>query len=197
MPSPVAHSLIGLAVGAAWLAPRASSARSLCSVLWKKRLPLSGCVLLANVPDIDYLPGILAGDFNRFHHYFTHTPGWCLLVAAGVWCGLRALRGERLLTLVWLLALLFSHLAADYVTEDRRAPFGIMALWPVSDSFHLSPVQVFLHLKKDRYADFLQWHNVRAGLLEVAWCLPLLVLAVWRCWLPRVLEIAGRDADGL
>lgn len=143
-----------------------------------------GCVVLANLPDVDYVPGVIAGEFNRWHHFYTHTPGWCVLVAGGVWCLWRVWRRVPMTAFGWLLALLLSHLAADYLTEDRRPPQGIMALWPVNDRFYIAPVQIFAHLKKDHYADFVQWHNFRAALLEVAWCAPLLIAAAMAV-LPR------------
>ena len=56
MPSPVGHSLIGLAVGAAFWVPR-SSWHSLA----RHTKPVAGIlllgVLLANAPDVDYVPG--------------------------------------------------------------------------------------------------------------------------------------------
>lgn len=179
MPSPVGHSLLGLAMGVAWLLPRART-RELARHAWRLRWPLLGCVALANAPDLDYVPGIATGDFNAYHHACTHSIGWCALVAAGIWCLLRARRAETdLSALGWLAAILLSHLAADLVTADRRPPFGLMALWPFDDRFYISPVTMFAHLRKRTYAEFLQWHNVRAVLLEAAWCLPVLALA-WR-----------------
>lgn len=177
MPSPVGHSLIGLAVGLAWLVPR-QPARDLLPTLWRQRLPLAGAVALANAPDVDYLPGLFTGDWNACHHFYTHTPGWCALVAAGVWCLGRAFAGWSGRHLAWLLALTLSHLAADFVTADGRPPIGIMALWPLEDGFHISPVTLFWKLHKRDLADALQWHNAAAVLVEVAWTLPLVALAL-------------------
>jgi hypothetical protein len=53
-----------------------------------------------------------------------------------------------------------------------------MALWPFEDGFHLSPVTLFWKLHKRDLADALQWHNVGAVLVEVAWTLPLVALAL-------------------
>ncbi len=181
MPSPVGHSLVGIALGAAWLLPRRKYSE-IARAAWHVRWPMAGCVVLANLPDIDYLPGIFSGDLNAYHHFYTHTPGWCALVAAGIWCALRGIRGAASAgDFAWILALLMSHLAADWATEDFRPPIGIMALWPFDAGFHISPVTIFLHLKKDSFGDFAQWHNVKAALVEAAWCGPLVVLAIgWK-----------------
>lgn len=183
MPSPAGHSLIGLAIGAAWLLPR-GPAPEILRAAWRARGPLLGCVALANLPDLDYLPGMLAGELNRCHHFYTHTPGWCALVALGAWCLLRARRGPvppRPAVLGWLLLLLGSHLLADFVTEDKRPPIGIMALWPLTTDVHLSPVTFFEHLRKRTYAEFLQWHNAHAVMVEIAWTLPVLLgVVLWK-----------------
>lgn len=178
MPSPVGHTLIGLALGSAWLLPRVEF-RKLTHAAWEQRWPLLGCVALANLPDLDYVPGVLTGEINLCHHYYTHTPGWCLLVAAGLWLLMRARGVANARAFFWLAALLLSHLAADIFCEDGRAPQGIMALWPFNETFYISPVSLFTHLRKDEWTDILQWHNVYAVLREAVVCAPFLALAVW------------------
>ncbi len=180
MPSPVAHSLIGLALtSVAVLRPAAWS--DLGREAWRRRWLLLGGVALANAPDIDYLPGLLSGDLNAYHHLITHTAGWCLLVSAGVALAARAFRRGAPMKAVlgWSLLLTGSHLLADWLTADTRPPIGIMALWPVDDRFHLAPRTIFLALQKRDFADMLQWHNVGAVVVELVWCLPLLGLALW------------------
>jgi membrane-bound metal-dependent hydrolase YbcI (DUF457 family) len=163
--------LIGLAIGSAWLLPR-GQLRETAVATWRARWAMAGCMVLANCCDLDYVPGILSGDLNAYHHFYSHTPGWCLLVAAGVWCLLRFFRDANGRDFAWIFALLASHLAADLVTEDFRPPIGIMALWPFVSGFYISPVTVFLHLKKNTFGDFAQWHNVKAVLVEASWALP-------------------------
>jgi inner membrane protein len=179
MPSPVGHSLIGLAVSIGFLAPRGRPGEILRGLAARK-YPLLLGVVVANAPDIDYLPGIFMGDINRFHHAITHTPGWIALAAAGGWMIWRALRpaaGWR--EFLFLLSLLASHLAADWLTLDTRPPIGIMALWPFSAQWFQSPVTLFWDLRKNVWADFIQAHNFLAVLVEAAWCLPLTALAFY------------------
>mgnify|MGYP001213457759 CR=1 FL=1 len=174
MPSPVAHSLIGLTIGLAWLAPRAPL-REWPAKVWALRWPLVGALFVANAPDLDYLPGIAIGELNAFHHTYTHTLAF--IVAVALLMALAYRRHAR--AGGWLFALGASHLAADVVTEDRRAPFGIMALWPFSPEYWISPVSVFWHLRKREWGDMLQWHNAHAVLVEIAWCLPLVLLMIY------------------
>ena len=175
MPSPVGHTLIGAALCAAWLLPRGPAREWPSRIAARRGTWLAG-LALANAPDLDYLPGILAGEINRFHHNATHSAGWVLLTAAGLWLVWHAAKpaaaGRR--EFAFLLSLLASHLAADWLTADHSPPVGIPLLWPCLDTYVLSPITVFLHLEKATWADMLQWHNVRAVLREMAIGLPLL-----------------------
>ncbi len=45
-------------------------------------------LILANLPDLDFLPGIVSGDLNRYHHGASHSIGFCLLtgvITAGIY----------------------------------------------------------------------------------------------------------------
>ena len=183
MPSPVGHSLIGLAVGAlAALAP--DDWRGLARQAWQNRWPLLGAIALANAPDIDYLPGLLTGELNAYHHLLTHTAGWCGVVSVGCWMLVRAVRSStRVALLGWCLLLTGSHLLADWLTADTRPPIGIMALWPCTDNFYIAPHTIFPRLLKHNLGEILQWHNAQAVAVEVVWCLPavMAVLLAKRC----------------
>lgn len=178
MPSPIGHSLIGLAIGSAALMQPCRPgelARKLYGLRWTLLL----CMVLANLPDLDYVPGLLIGDMNRFHHHYTHTLGFALLAVAGVWLvgrGGRPHLGGRYLLLA--LVLLLSHLAADIMTRDGSEPYGIMALWPIADTRVLSPVSLFPAFKKDYFLQLFDPRNLRPVLFEILWCGGLLA-AVW------------------
>jgi hypothetical protein len=177
MPSPAGHAIIGLALGSAWLLPRGSW-REQAAAAWRQRGPLLGAMVLANAPDVDYVPGLLRGDFNAYHHFYTHTLGWCVLLATSLWCVTRSRGHGSLRTFGWLLALLLSHLVADYFSADHRPPLGLMAWWPLSERFIIAPHPLFWDLRKANLTDALQIHNVMAVLVELAWTLPLLALTL-------------------
>lgn len=183
MPTPVAHSLIGLALGMAKALPRGGW-WDLGVAIRKNAGFLVLAVFLANAPDLDYVPGILAGAFNSYHHYYTHTLGWSFLVALGVWCCWKAFRPSLDGTmLLWLWLLPLSHLIADYVTPDTRAPYGIMAVWPFDDTFILSPLSLFRGVRKASVGEMIQWHNVVVMASEILKTLPLVVLVLaWKRW---------------
>jgi inner membrane protein len=189
MPSPVAHSLIGLALGAAWLLPRAPR-RELGARVWTARGSLAAAVFAANAPDLDYVPGLLSGDLNAFHPGITHTVPFVLGLAAAMALCRRAGRARAF---GWLALIGASHLAADMITEDLRAPYGIPALWPFSSERFIAPFHVFLHLRKREWSDIVQWHNVFAVLWEAAIALPLVLAVLW--WKTRAAGHAMRRPE--
>lgn len=166
MPSPIAHSLMGIAVGAACLCPRAGSEPVLTRA-WALRWPLLGCGLLANAPDLDFLPGIWTGEFNAFHHGYSHSLGWVLLFALAVWCLGRGIgKPWRWPAYGVIVVVLVSHLIADVVCEDPAPPYGVMLFWPVHDGWVMSPVSVFARMEKATLGAVFQPSNIGPALRE-------------------------------
>jgi membrane-bound metal-dependent hydrolase YbcI (DUF457 family) len=99
---------------------------------------LAAAVVLANAPDLDFLPGVIAGAPGVFHRGVTHTVAAALVVgvvAAGLgWWRRPAGYGAR-----WWAAFAAtayaSHLLVDFVTVDAVAPYGARFLWPASARF--------------------------------------------------------------
>lgn len=64
MPSPVGHSLADLC--GYYLAPK-------CLFTERKKWLLLGSVFIANMADLDFIPGIILGDPRLFHHEGLHS----------------------------------------------------------------------------------------------------------------------------
>lgn len=98
---------------------------------WRGTLGLvAAAAFLACLPDLDYLPGLAAGELNRYHQLFTHSLVFCASASAlAAWF----LRRTRLRPPA-VAAIVFSHLLLDSLTEDARPPIGIPLLWPFSDA---------------------------------------------------------------
>ena len=172
MPTPVGHSLMGLILyterkGVNW------------NLNWKDMLLF---LLVANLADIDFLPGFLAGNPNKFHHGMTHSISFAVL--SGTVLGLIYYLKERkdflkyfsIFSIVY-----FSHLVLDYFGKDTKFPFGEQLFWPFSKNFFLSPIALFSDVSKASSSDiFIQslfnWHNLGTVILEVAIFLPILWL---------------------
>lgn len=176
MSSPVGHSVIGAAVGVLYFL-KPSDWRSLWNRASEKWPLLLAAALLANLPDMDYIAGIMAGELNLYHHGVTHTLGWISLVSLLVWIPLRSKgAGGRELSLIFLL--LFSHLALDWVTADGKEPYGIMILWPFSDDFFISGIPLLPHLRKADFSELLDPYNFRIMAIELVRTLPVFLMAL-------------------
>ena len=118
MPSPIGHTLAGCAVGLALIPSQMPQ-------VWEA---WAWCLIGANLPDVDFIPGFLTGSPRTFHRGPSHS-----LMAAVVVAGL----GVSLLTwlsIPWLTraGLIFlaytSHVGLDYFTPGR----GVLLGWPIS-----------------------------------------------------------------
>ena len=174
MPSPIAHSLIGLALGLVRFLPRYRCWDELAGQLRMLWRPLLFCVFLANAPDLDYFFGIFQGNVNYYHQTVTHTLVWIGVTALAIWAYGR-IKGwrEPCLSLGLLLALLGSHLLADWLTVDRSPPIGFMLAWPFSDHFYHAAFAFFPPPAKQTWADVWSLQNLRLVLVEAALTLPL------------------------
>lgn len=180
MASPVAHSLIGLALGLIRFLPRYrrwDELRGQLRALWR---PLLFCVLLANAPDLDYFFGLFKGNVNYYHQTVTHTLVWVGVTALAIWaCGWFRERRASWLSLVLLLALMGSHLLVDWLTIDYSPPIGFMLAWPFSDHLFHAAWAFFPAPAKQTWADVWTLQNLRLILVEAALTLPLVLAALW------------------
>ncbi|MDH3376991.1 MAG: metal-dependent hydrolase [Gammaproteobacteria bacterium] len=176
MASPVGHSLIGLAAGH----------------LTGRHLPVATwgwfwfVLLTANAADLDFVPGLLVGDMNRFHHQASHS-----LAAAAMFGVVVAVVARRYncSARAWGLsgcAIYASHLAGDVIAADYGAPFGIPLWWPFSMDYVISPIPVFSSIHHGDASDtnlrvlaqIFSAHNLGAIGREIMLIAPLL-LGTW------------------
>ena len=184
MPTPVGHTIIGAAIGLGYALPRGCAWRDMPAAAVRNWRMLLAAVVASNLPDLDYLPGIFQGAINAYHHLFTHSIGWALLVATGGWLCARGLKPELAPRMfVLLLVCLVAHLAADWLTDDGSPPYGIMAGWPWSDRYTISPVVIFPRVLKSTWSEVFQPYNLIVGGVEVLITLPvLLMILAMKCF---------------
>jgi membrane-bound metal-dependent hydrolase YbcI (DUF457 family) len=94
---------------------------------------LGAAAILALLPDLDSVLGLLTGNFGKYHHNLSHSVFVGVAVALIVG-GLAAIAGRGGFRYWFFIALgcYESHIVLDYFTWGR----GVMALWPmVSDRF--------------------------------------------------------------
>lgn len=179
MPTPMGHSLMGYIL----YSYLPVSVNADANFSWKEMLVF---ILLANFPDIDYLPGFFFGNPNKFHHGMTHSIGFALLV--GAFCAfifyLRSKQNFRKYFLIFTLAY-FSHVLMDFFGKDTRFPFGEQLFWPLSEAYVLSPVAIFQDVHKASASNiFLQslftWHNLKTILIECIVMTPMLLFVKFK-----------------
>lgn len=172
MPSPVAHSLLG------YMVSQATAGADGEPQWWRVGL----YIVAANAPDLDFIPGFLVGDPNRFHHGVSHSIGFAILFAGVFSVGLALLKQEVIRKNFFTFFCLYaSHLGLDYLSLDLRAPYGLPALWPLSDAFYTAPFAFLLDIRRaSSFDEFIpslfSWHNLAAVGVELLVLLPCIIL---------------------
>ena len=181
MASPIAHSIVGLSFGIAAFLPHSPDFRTGLKNAGRILKILLACVFLACAADLDYIPGLIMGNFNLFHQQSSHSIGWAVLLAVTAWLVARArdpAAGLRIMT--FLLVLTSSHLVIDLLTSDASIPQGIMIAWPLSDRYVFLPFHVFPNMAKQDWTEILKSRNFMVAGVELVITLPILV-TVFAC----------------
>lgn len=135
MPSPFAHMAAGYIVYRFFKRRTPKSIR-----LWIIPGQLAAFAGLSLLPDLDALPGIILGDFGRFHNNFTHSLTMGLVVAL-VFASLVSWM-SKVSWNAWFSAALICyelHVIMDMFTGDR----GVMLLWPFTSTRFTAPLKLF------------------------------------------------------
>jgi membrane-bound metal-dependent hydrolase YbcI (DUF457 family) len=182
MPLPIGHAVVGYSFAAA------------SGVRFRKHAwtALLFSVVVANLPDADFLPGALADRPVLYHRTIAHT------IPAAMLCGLIISAvltrfGRRFWEIALLGTLVYaSHLFADMV-HFGGGNIGVQILWPLSDNWYAIKTPLMgerieaLHFTRGDdsagfFASFLSWQFVRAMLLQGLLFAPLLLPAWWIRW---------------
>ena len=146
MPLPIAHSAAGLAGYVAFKKRNPDSPA-------KQELFLLGlCLFLANLPDLDFIPGFLCGEPGRFHHGPSHS---LVVGLVGVlifyrfacyW--LTGISKKRIFGCC--LVSLLSHPVLDYFSADTSKPFGVPLFWPFDTEYYMSSFPLFRDVQRNQ-----------------------------------------------
>jgi inner membrane protein len=183
MPSPIGHSLLGCGFYTAF---RSSNGHDL------KLIGL--CLFAANAADMDFVPGLLIGDPNRFHHGISHSLGVAVLFATA--CSAFRLMGPSFWSNVgFFFSLYFSHVAIDYFSIDNGFPYGVMVFWPLTNEYYIAPFAFLPDIRRSSMAgEFFEslftLHNLWAVTVESILISPIL-LVIWAVKKPfEVVELS-------
>jgi membrane-bound metal-dependent hydrolase YbcI (DUF457 family) len=183
MPSPVGHALAGIATvyGADILSRRTTFRLSSPPFL-------AVCAGLAALPDADLL---IPGTHRTFSHSLT-AAAITFIVAAVVTGKVTRWRTATICAIAYA-----THLLLDWLGADYFPPYGIQLLWPWSDRWFISNLDVFRQTARQH---FLTVPIIRQNLIAVAQEIAILAPLVALLWLVRVktaarlaTEIPGRN----
>ncbi len=138
------------------------------------RWTILGFAVSGAIADLDLLAGNHSGP--------THSIGWVVVagvIAWRVWSRPPAAPGAVRLGIA-VAAAYASHPLLDWLSTDTSAPYGIMALWPLSSEHYISPFRIFLPVSRRYWLVESWWLNVRAVVREVLILGPLVVIVWWR-----------------
>lgn len=152
MPSPLGHSLIGYAMSA-------SKTR-----IEPARYQALAFIFFANLPDIDFLPGLLVGNVFQFHRGPTHSLAFPFLIAVVLAAVIRRPEQRALLVRAGFLGTL-SHVVLDFFCASSPAA-GVPLLWPLDATRFASPLQVFVPMAWGGGLSVMSWTNVVAAANE-------------------------------
>jgi membrane-bound metal-dependent hydrolase YbcI (DUF457 family) len=179
MPLPLAHAVVGYSFAAA------SGVRFRQHVL----TALLFSLVVANLPDADFLPGALANEPVLYHRTIAHTLPAALLCGLVVGAVLTRF-GPRFWEITLLGALVYaSHLLADMV-HLGAGNIGVQILWPIDDGWYTIKTPLmhkhpdWLHFSRGSdsagfFASFFSFGFIRAVVMQALLFSPLLIPAWW------------------
>lgn len=174
MPSPVGHALAGAAI--ALVAAPALRRQPRPSL----HVALAASVVLAALPDADLV-------YPPIHRAVTHSLGSTVIVTiiAAAVTGWVTGRWTTSFALVCGVAW-GSHVLLDWLGADPTPPRGIKALWPFSDRWFISDLDIFRGTERRQlFTRASIAYNALAVLQELAILGPIAAAAVW--WRRRLL----------
>lgn len=179
--TPLGHSLAGYAV---------YNFSSMASTN-HNRLKLSFlCIFMATAPDLDFIPGILIGRPELYHHQITHSLGFALIASLAIASivSIRTKPFSQIFSLCFISYL--SHIIIDFFEYSGHYSHrsGMPLFWPISTEKFASRVSLYLAFHYDRLpsASIIEWvksmldlYNFSAIAHEAVLILPFIFLGQW------------------
>ena len=163
MPSPVGHAVGSIAAG--W----GAAGRQPYPAWVRQAIAFAA---IGTIPDLDLIAGVHSGP--------THSLGAALLVTLAVWgLGASVRIPPRGATLAGVFAAYTTHIVLDWLGEDTSPPFGVMALWPFSREYFMSPFAVMPAITRRYWLPGFWSHNFHALIFELGVLVPICLIAWW------------------
>ncbi len=126
-------------------------------------------VFTANAPDLDFIPGLMAGQPFGFHRLVTHSVAFVALSTFLVYAAMRVLKRPLPGRIARAVAMgLLSHIALDYFCGGPSE--GVALLWPLSDVRVNCDFRIFPGLSAH---PVLGIRNLEVALIEISFMMIL------------------------
>jgi inner membrane protein len=166
MATPLGHSLSGLIIY--WLFGHHHETEAKTDSFRINWGLLLFIIFIANLPDLDFLPGFLTGSLNKHHHGLIHSFGLVVLVTPLLsWFLVKFFKINFFKSTGLIFLILATHLFIDYFTQDLSPPYGTRLLWPLSSKFYNSCIWIFPPFWRDSWGEVFSYKNFICLLVEV------------------------------
>ena len=172
MPTPIAHSLCGYII-------YSSVKIKDDKINWKT---LFSFIVLANLADLDYLPGIYINKPNIFHHGLSHSIVAAIIVGLSI-SVIYKFNSEKKFFKNFILfsSLYLSHVVLDFFTVDTSIPLGEQLFWPFTNEYYISSISLFRDISKGSttnsfFLSVFEFYNVITGVTECMIFLPFILI---------------------
>ena len=109
------------------------------------------------------------------HRGISHSLGMAIVAGLVTLAITRRARWAAAVTLAW-----GSHILLDWLSNDTRPPFGVMALWPFTREYYKAAFEVFPPVSR-RYWESRFWiYNLKALVVELLIMGPIAAVVIWR-----------------
>jgi membrane-bound metal-dependent hydrolase YbcI (DUF457 family) len=172
MPTPIGHSLISTAI-------YSGVNRKKLKLRWFDYLVF---LFIGIFPDLDFVPGLILGTPSRFHHGFTHSLFFGIIIGTITGLLYSKWKGKHWINYgLIFIGVYLAHLLADFFAVDTSFPYGEPLLWPFYNVYMLSPISMFSDVYRSSVShDFLismfNLHNLQTVVIELLICMPIVVI---------------------
>ncbi len=158
--SPIGHTCCGLSVYLGYCALRKKHPSS---------TGLATCLFFSMSPDLDLVTILWLGLSSTldYHHQYTHTPVFALLMGLFVLSYDVILRKD-IQPMRWISPVMLTsfHILTDYLTRYTDPSYGVMLGWPFVHTFFQGPV-FFLEIYQTSLDKLLSMANLKAIVHEI------------------------------
>ncbi|MCB8981748.1 MAG: metal-dependent hydrolase [Ardenticatenaceae bacterium] len=139
MPSPIAHFAVGYAIYKV-TQKRIRPFSTAFAGIKPRRFLLPALLISSILPDLDFVPGLLSGQFDRYHNMIAHSLIFGVIVALIASAAIWLIQKTGFVSWFLLVSACYElHVIMDYFTLGR----GVMMFWPFSSVRYLPPFLLF------------------------------------------------------